>query len=172
MGYTLSVGQAYVDWSSDAVRVSTEPVASENAPGFGEYKGNTNFLDCSYGGWQRFCESLGIEKLMFRKNDNWEFTWNSKVMPVLIVEHPGCSPLVPAHLEFLRFCLDEYKTNHPDHIAAHPPLKDGVKKSNWNKPEDYVQDTRYDGDLCLAEWLVFWVDYTLKNCDKPVFVNS
>lgn len=80
------------------------------------------------------------------------------------------------HVEYLENKLKEYKKKFPTHIAQYPPLKEGVtplwEGSDMYRNEDLVEDPKYDGNLCRAEWLLYWLKWAVENCKNPVFVNS
>lgn len=174
MGYTLKVGEAAIDWTDDFVRVDCDTVEVDDAPAFGEPTDRSNERWPSYIGWHDACDALGIAEIMFGTDRS---KWEIEVRPgvfcsTLIADHPGAAPITPEHLSYIQTKVDAYKARHPDHIAKYPPLKAGVVPRELGNPQsDYVEDDRYDGNLCRAEWLVFWMRWALANCTKPVFVN-
>jgi hypothetical protein len=100
-----------------------------------------------YSQWSDICEDLGINELMRgTKDDRFELEWGGCIMPVLMPDHPGCAPIREDHLEYLRSKIDQYKEANP----------------GGGRPES----------LDAAEWMLFWIEWALKNCSKPVFVNS
>lgn len=97
------------------------------------------------------------------------------LMP-LLDSHPGVAVIGPQHVEYVRRKVEAYKVLHPDHIAQYPPPKPDAKPispgTDFYRQSDYVDDPRYDGNLCRAEWLIYWMSWAVENCDKPIFYNS
>jgi hypothetical protein len=108
-----------------------------------------------YGAWHEVCDALGIVFMMFNKRNGgsyWEFEYEGECAPVLIAEHPGASPITKTHLLVLENAVDNYRRKNPNAIAGYGDGKDTV--------------------LPRAEWLLYWVRWSLENCEKPVFVKS
>lgn len=174
MGYTLAIGQAKVDWTEDDVRIWVDLVSLDEAPAFGEPTDHENQRWPSYSTWSSFCRQLGITEVMMnsRNGGNDEPIVSGQYLSPLIHTHPGSTPVTKHHLEFIEMKLAEYKLKHPSHVAQYPPLKPGVKKGSFNRDQDFVDDPKYDPVMCRAEWLVFWLKWSLTNCSNPTFVNS
>ena len=175
MGYSLTIGNAVLDYDEDQVRVGAEIVRLDNAPAFGEPTDFESQRWPSYSSWAEFCRELGITDAMFGTRDKGkgELEYNGKYVSPLLECHPGATPITVTHVEFIEERLREYKEKHPTHIAQYAPLKPGVEDKGFFQPEeDYVDDPIYDGTLCRGEWLVFWLRWAIENCEKPVFVNT
>jgi hypothetical protein len=176
MGYTLRIGEAEIRWNVDSVDITVADVRLVDAPAHGDPTDFTNTRWPSYSSWIEFCRKLGIVELMFdeRYGVSGEFEWNGKHYPALLVHHPGCAPISAAHAEYLEAKVDAYKAQFPEHRAEYPPPKPDASPlvGNIYRENDYVDDPRYDGALCRAEWLLFWLRWALDNCQRPVFVNS
>lgn len=169
MGYTLTIGEAEIDYNEDSVRICAANVTLDEAPAFGEPTDNTNTRWPSYAGWSDAMKKLGLTDFMFAGKRGGgdgagSFEWNGKECSPLLIDHPGAELVTQAHLEYLEAKLAAYKAAHPDHVAAYPPLKPGIEKS--------FIDPRYDAALVRGEWLLFWMRWALKNCKQPVFTNS
>ena len=63
----------------------------------------------------------------------------------LLRNHPGCIPLSVKHKEIVDKAYKDFYEKY------------------W--PEENTWAVR-------LEWLKFWIDWALENCDKPVFYNS
>jgi hypothetical protein len=178
MGYTLTIGEAEIDYDDDRVRVSATDVTLDDAPAFGEPTDRMNTRWPSYSQWSNAMKDLGLTDLMFagKRGDGTgagSFEWGGKEYEPLMIDHPGAQPITEAHLAYAEEKIAAYKAAHPDHRAEYPPPKEGaVPICGMYRQEDVVQDPRYDGNLCRAEWLLFWMRWALKNCKQPVFVNS
>jgi hypothetical protein len=111
---------------------------------------------------------LGIDGLMFGGNEWYE---ESELTP-LIQRHPDHTPITNGHLNYIVEKLKQYKEKHPDHIAQYPPVLEGYEDKGLFTPEHHrSNDPKYDGVLCRAEWLVYWMKWAIENCERPVFVN-
>lgn len=177
MGYSLSIGEAVIDWSSDMVRIGVDRQRHDDAPAFGEPTDHTNSRWPSYSSWANFCEAVGITKPMLNSRNGGvdEFQVGDEWVYCLMPTHPGCAPITSTHLKLIEDAVAAYKKRHPDHIAKYPPPKPGAKPilgHDLYRDEDLVQDERYDGNLCRAEWLLYWMRWAVENCEKPVFVNT
>lgn len=176
MGYNLRIGEAIIDWSEDGVSIDAESVTLDSSPAFGEPTDHTNMRWPSYTSWAKFCRTIEIVDVMMNEKNggSGEVEVNGKWIQCLMPTHPGAAPITREHLTAIRESVDSYKKRHPDHFAKFPLPREGAVPvfSNNYREEDYVDDPRYDGELCRAEWLLFWVEWALDNCERPVFVNS
>jgi hypothetical protein len=174
MGYTLKIGEAVIEYNNEAVSIGCNTVKIDGAPAHGDPTDGTNEKWPSYDAWTSFCNQVGISHVMFNEHNG--FVRNGNYCFPLIQDHPGAAPITAAHLEEAEERLAAYKARFPGHIAQYPPLKEGaepmVKGTGLYSEASYVDDPKYDGNLCRAEWLVFWMRWALENCERPVFVNS
>jgi hypothetical protein len=188
MGYTITIGQADIEWDCDRVTIIAQSRYNDRAPAFGEPTDYTNSRWPSYSGWGNFCRALGLMDLFFGNQTGtlgiYEFVdgvldlgtspdgidpliWESAMdqvraklptIPTLMPEHPGTVPLLPTHLAYARSKVESYRLAHPNAIAKFPAEVDA--------------DPNHDGNLCRAEWLLYWMEWAINNCDKPIFYNS
>ena len=179
MGYTLTIGEAEIDYSEDSCRITASNVRLDDAPAHDEPTDYTNSRWPSYTGWSESMRALGLTDMMFagkRGDDDGagSFEWNGKEYQPLIIDHPGAEPVTQAHVEYVAAKLRDYKAAHPDHIAQYPPPREGAVPlfGKMYRQEDLSQDPRYDGNLVRGEWLLFWLRWAVANCKRPVFVNS
>lgn len=70
----------------------------------------------------------------------------------LIPEHPGYQSLTPFHQQKINTAYKVFKANHPE-------------------AELDIEKDEASGWLCRLEWLKYWVDWALENCENPVFCN-
>lgn len=176
MGYNLSIGEAYIEYDSDFVRVQAKFEKHSLAPAFGEPTDRTNERLPSYSSWSSAMCNLGLMDLMFDEYDGGSggFKYEGQWIYPLIQSHSGCAPITKNHVKIVEQKLNEYKEKHPDHIAQYPPVKKGAKPlfGDVYREEDYVDDPKCDVNLCRGEWLLYWLKWAVVNCEKPVFVNS
>lgn len=175
MGYTLKIGEANVIWEEHGVEVEVETCKHDAAPAFGEPTDGTNARWPSYTAWADFCRALEITDIMFdaRNGGSDECEVNGEYVIPLINNHPGHTPICSAHVQYIEAKVAAYKKIHPDHVAKYPPVKEGCEDKGWITPKESLEDDpRYDGMLCRAEWLVYWMRWALENCERPVFVNT
>ena len=173
MGYTLTIGNAEVDWNTESVRVYAPIVRQDDAPAYGEPTDHENQRWPSYRVWNDSINKLGIYELMFGDDDSGEVQIGDDYFPALMPSHPGAAPVVPEVVAEVERALNEYKLRNPGHIAQYAPLKDSVEEvpGKWYREEDYVDDPRYDDALCRGEWLLYWLKWAIANCERPVFCN-
>lgn len=157
MGYNLKIGEALYKVNEDGEdRVYVDEIDLPYAPAFGEPTDFTNARWPSYSSWFNAMDNLDMVDLMFNERNGG----NSVGICPLIQEHPGYTYITQDHLNYAKRKLCIYKMNHPDHIAEFPA-------------EEIINPNPiYDGNLCRAEWLIFWLDWAIKNCKNPVFVNT
>lgn len=178
MGYTLKIGEAFIDFDEDLVKVNCEPVRISSSPAFGELTDYTNQRCPSYSTWASAMKALGLVDVMFDERNGGAgfFSRNGVERYPLIQDHPGAAPVTIEHVEEVEERLAAYKAKHPDHIAQFPPLKPGAKPllpgSDVYADNAYSDNPRYDGHLCRGEWLAWWLRWAFDNCRQPVFVNS
>ena len=156
--------------------IHAERVTLDDAPAFGEPTDNTNARWPSYTSWADFCRELDIVDVMYAKGmtkgATGYFECGGKELYPLMPEHPGAGPITKGHLLYIEAAAARYIRLHPDHIAQYPPLKEGIEDTGYNLKSDYVDDPKYDGHLCRAEWLLYWLRWALENCEQPVFTNT
>ena len=153
MGYTLKIGNAVIATYDDSISIEVESVENNDAPAFGEPTDHTNSRWPSYSSWGNFCEALDLEEVMFG-DDNYFYVGDEQYTP-LIDEHPGHTRIMEVHYTFVESKVKEYKEKNPDNFAKYDE-----------------NDPLADGNLCRAEWLLYWMRWALDNCEAPVFTNS
>lgn len=158
MGYTLRIGELKTNIECYGLETlivnSAEPVEDENAPAFGEPTDNTNSRWPSYTAWHDAMRFLGLYELMYDKYTG------------LIRNHPGCVPLVKEHKEIIDKAYQEFYQKYPNCKAGYSPKineDDGIyEDKEWPIENNYA--TR-------LEWIKYWFDWSLENCECPVFYN-
>jgi hypothetical protein len=161
MGYNLKIGEAYVSSDEDGQRILVRDEELPHAPAFGEPTDYTNARWPSYTGWSNFCRNIGIAGIMFNTRNGGSDLFqlpDGSYVGCLMPEHPGVARITQKHLDYIKGKVEEYKYFFPEHIAEFPP-------------ED-TEDPRFDGNLCRAEWLIFWMEWAVLNCENPTFYNS
>lgn len=169
MGYTLMIGEAFVDvdlserWSRVKVKAEQDPAAPIGSGG----AVNRHCNECwpSYTAWSDFSRVAGLYSVFYAPrcpdcsyggpNHNkvchcggasvW---WKGK--HGLLSSHPGCIALEQQHLDAFESALEAW----PD--EPHPEFSVGGA--------DYVR--------LRLEWLVWWTRWALENCKYPSFANS
>lgn len=157
MGYTLRIGELEVEIETDEecprIGLSAKDVRHEKAPAYGEPTDFENQRWPSYGSWSDFCEFSGLYDLFFGKRGD-----------AIIASHPDCVPLTEKHRKEVNDAYEAFKTKYPNATPTYGdnqcPL--GIDKTN---PEE-------NGQMCRLEWLKYWVNWALDNCERPVFENN
>lgn len=146
MGYTLKIGEAAVeaDLSERWATCTVADARSDDAP-LGSTPAAEHSNECcpSYTAWHEFTRRTKLVSVFFPVDRH-------AVYDGLLSSHPGCAKLTQDHL----LAFKEALRNHvsPDPL---PPEAGGV-----------------DWDLRRLEWLVWWTDWALANCENPTFCNS
>jgi len=164
MGYNLIIGQSDISIDDEQVSMGASTVMLDNAPAYGEPTDYLNQRWPSYVAWGETMKALGLYDVMFNGVESGR--------KALISEHPGICLITKDHVEIVEAKIAAYKILHPTHFAKFPLLKADVPLSFFHTSDNYVDDPRYDGNLCRGEWLAFWLRWAFENCSKPVFVNS
>lgn len=150
MGYTLRIGEfeTVVDhkYRHASVTVRLEDGESIGAP-LNSTHDHSNRIMPSYSGWADFCERVGLADV-FLRGDAVLWTGESgETHGPLLWHHPGAAELTADHLVRFRAALDAYAP---------------VEQSGGGP----------DYDLRRLEWLVWWTEWSLENCEHPTFANS
>jgi hypothetical protein len=159
MGYTLRIGELKTrieyEGLESYITNDAEAVTDEKAPAFGEPTDHSNSRWPSYTSWYDAMRFVGLHDMMFNKETG------------LIRSHPDCVPLVKEHKEIIDKAYKEFYEKYPNCKAGYSPKineKEGVyEDAEWPSENNYA--TR-------LEWLKYWVDWALENCQYPVFYNS
>lgn len=154
MGYTLTIGNAYLqyDKAERSLTVECRNETLDNAPAFGEPTDGTNSRWPSYTSWADFSRFVGLYGLFFDKNN--------PECEILIDHHPGFVALSETHKEIIDEAYAAYYLKYPN---AKPGFKPDGFIGTW--PDENAHAAR-------LEWLKFWVDWALVNCEMPIFYNS
>jgi len=154
MGYNFTIGNAsvYYNQEDEYCKIEAESARSDNAPSFGEPTDCTNERWPSYSGWHNFCRVTNLHDLFFNEENG------------ILRDHPGCVPLSIRHKKEIDKSYKLFRSKYPNVVAEYSSkILNDIPDENW--PEE-------NGALCRLEWLKYWVDWALENCEKPVFENS
>jgi hypothetical protein len=158
MGYTLVIGELKTQVEKDGLDsyISHEAeIKNINfAPAFGEPTDYENQRWPSYTSWHDSMRFVGLYDFMFNKENG------------LIRSHPDCIPLTIEHKEIIDKAYKDFYSKYPNCKAGYSPkVKEDPFAEDYNWPKENGYATR-------LEWLKFWVDWSLENCENPVFYNS
>ena len=167
MGYTLTIGEAYLDYDNDEsspyCRVCAKGVTHDDAPAFGEPTDHSNSRWPSYSGWHDFAGYSGLYSLFFGKEHKDGYLVRDDA---LLVEHPGAVPLAEQHRREINAALERWKTLYPHAVPTYGNID--PKKFNDTDPDNPEENWK----MTRLVWLHYWVNWALDNCDRPVFANS
>lgn len=158
MGYNLDIGELEVEFEQDDCYISltAKSESRDDAPAYGEPTDNSNSRWPSYTSWHNSMEFVGLKDLFFDEDSEYS----------LLTQHPGCVPLNKHHKKVIDRAYEDFMEKYPDVVAGYSPkTKDNIMAEDPDWPEE-------NGALVRLEWLKYWVDWALKNCEKPVFANS
>lgn len=167
MGYTITIGQAVVDYNDDFVYIDAQNATHPDAPAHCPFTENSNCRSPGYSAWSKFCEAAGITTLFY--GGGWQYPGYAPCPDgfhrdtCLLNDHPGAQPISQADADYVSAKLVEYRRKHPD---AEPGFWDWGAHTNWREV-----DNGKDPTLARLMWLDFWMRWAVENCDKPVVAN-
>lgn len=163
MGYNITIGEAELETETEeelyctwTVNLHSEP----NAPVFegDDTTGNTNMRSPSYSQWTDFCKKNGLYDLFYNEDYG------------LMREHPGCFLLKQKHLDTLKKALEKL-----EEVDKRPAGLDERYIHSYSCEEGYVKipdsEETHSYDKVRLIWLIWWVDWALKNCKQPAIKN-
>ena len=146
MGYTVKIGELKVEVEMDGLDSYIDFDVEDQE---GRKEPFLNAGDLGDGSNSRF-PSYGNWKAVCEKAGMLDFMFGAHVG--VMRSHPGQVPLSTEHKDLINKIYKNFREEYPD---AHP---------------------HYDGDdACAAmvrlEWVRYWVNWAVDNCEKPVFCN-
>lgn len=159
MGYSIYIGNAVLEEydldDTDGVYSPHYVVHGMTHPDAPEFPndsmtGKSNSRHPSYTGWSEFVNQFGIRDL-FGGNERSCFH-----------AHPGCMRITENDLQIVRNRIAEWKLTHNKPPGFDPGLFPDEKEGEVGQ-FDYI--------LARALWLEWWMDYALKNCERPAIYN-
>lgn len=159
MGYNLIIGEAKIDYNitdleEPYIDIYADIIKNKNAPAYGEPTDYTSARWPSYTSWHNFTKFVKLEDLFY----------GEERYDKLLKDHPGCSVITKKHKQEIDEAYKNFKIKYPNSIATYGDVKD-IFEEDKNNPEENCW-------LCRLEWLKYWVDYVLENCERPVLINS
>lgn len=167
MSFDIYIGEAVInnltDNYSNELDVCFE-VKGTSLPDAPNFRGDTmtrngNSRHPGYSQWSDFLQGVGLYDLFFNKEDG------------LMRKHPGCFKLNESHLKEVKEALKSYKEKNPNKNPGLCECESCAKKHHLFKGDGLPHDDSLDYPLARLEWLVFWMDWTLKNCTIPAIFN-
>ena len=168
MGYNIYIGNAQLESSwpknedDDAPKAEWEvvPVLMSEAPYFSD-SGRGNGRDPSYSAWADFCRDVGLYAWMLDRHEG------------KMGNHPGCAPLFPSDAEMLTKKLEEYRQQHPNEEATFCECSACDPFGHTRLIENNTpHNTNASGTLVRLTWLTWWVNWAVKNCERPAIHNT
>ncbi len=162
MGYTITIGNAVPVHSKDDGELyaswNVDGEAHEGAPVFPNdtMTGNSNQRHPSYSAWTDSMRALGLHDLFFAE-------WEGLFRP-----HPGCKMLTPEIAQIITDAVAAYRSTatKPAGCGGFPVFD--KERETWVAPDDGV----YDDVLMRGEWLAYWVNWAVANCETPAIQNT
>lgn len=156
MGYNLAIGEGYLayDKSDNYLRVEVRSEHLDNAPAFGEPTDYTNQRWPSYTAWADFLRFTNLYEIILDKDNDL----------CLMPSHPGFAAISEEHKAVIDEAYEAFYIKYPNCKAGYSP-----------KQTDFVEDPEWPRENTYAvrlEWLKFWIDWSLENCEIPTFYNS
>jgi len=155
MGYTIGIGELETVTESDGYKYKhVKTVTLDNAPAYGEPTDYTNKRWPSYSSWSNAMDFIGLTDLMFNDKNG------------LMRRHPSVYRLRKKHKVAIDKAYKEFYEKYPNAKAGYSPK---VMADPFAEDKDWPAENEWAVRL---EWLKFWVDWALENCEKPTFYNS
>ena len=159
MSYDIHIGEADVEGCLEDdeywARVTVVGKSDENAPCFAGdgMTGNGNSRHPGYRQWADFCRRNGLYELFYAE-------WEGLLKP-----HPGCKPLKKEHLEKVKESLKKL-----EETDKRPPGLDPryIEDSFAEIP---AGEETHSYDKVRLIWMVWWMEWALKNCEHPAVAN-
>lgn len=157
MSYNIKIGEPYVsiDKDDNIVTIEVEEVKLECAPAIGESTDYINQQRSGYSAWSETTRFIGLYDLFFDENSG------------LMKDHPGIMPLNVNHKKKIDFAYEKFYEKYPN---AKPGFSPKIHCSkNIFEDADWPDENVY---AVWLEWLKFWINWALTNCENPVFKNG
>lgn len=156
MGYTLIIGEPsiYINKEENHLSIDVKIEKHDQAPAYGEPTDHENQRWPSYISWRKFCLFVGLQELFYDEDYG------------LMRSHPGEMLLLNTHKNQIDLALEKFKKQYPNVVAGYSPKidpKKGIYEDKAWPPENSY--------MVRLEWLKYWIDWALENCDQPIFKN-
>ena len=101
------------------------------------------------------------------------FAHNSSAWDISIRERHSF-PVTFRHKKLIDVIYRQFKQKYPKAIASYSPKINSFDSSipygkRIHEDSDWPEENNW---FCRLEWLKYWVDWALNNCEKPVIYNS
>jgi hypothetical protein len=167
MGYTLTIGEAILEYNEDFVTVGADHATHPDAPQHCPFTKDGNSRSPGYSAWSNFCKSADITPLFY--GGGWQYPGYAPCPDdfhretCLLNEHPGAMPISTADADYVSAKLAAYQEKNPD---AEPGFWDFGEHTGWREV-----DNGKDPTLARLVWLDFWMRWAVEKCSRPVFAN-
>lgn len=143
MGYNFTIGNAYISKCDESISIEARAIRESSAPSAGTRILSVSSVSVGYGEWDSFCRNTRTTKLFYGDGYvNGRLEWATDF-----------------HRE------EPYLYRHPGAALIIPADLDFIRQSMRGLN---ISESEYS----YLQWLEFWMDYALTNCEHPVFVNS
>jgi hypothetical protein len=140
-------------WEVGQTNIDEAPAFPNDAP----WSLHGNQRSPGYGVWADFAKEVGLAHLF--NHDHRDEDGH------LLRQHPGIAPLYPYHVEEIRKARDSYRLEHPEatprFCASQPNSFDAIDEPHSGE----------NAQLARLEWLLWWCEWAVKNCEHPAFMN-
>ncbi|MGL5718592.1 MAG: hypothetical protein ACRCX2_36650 [Paraclostridium sp.] len=169
MGWYIDIGELKVyeekdDDGSVLRSFGAEQTTHKDAPylGFGDVSYDTNSRHPSYAGFGQFVTDVGLRDFFYE-----EIMGNRS--------NSFYTELEENHLETIRKAIDNYLDVYPDapdKIPSKDKEPEGFRNKSWEDRDAITDSMDFDWNYGKLKWYEFWIDWALRNCDKPVIAFS
>lgn len=172
MGYTITIGEARLNYSAEDLylTIEAEDTTHPDAPDFDKYTGKGNARSPSYSGWTSFCHEAALFELFYGRG--WDpdarqyriCTEGFHRERPLMDEHPGHAVLCQGDLDLVR---EARKRREASNGGKPPGFFEFSAETKWQEV-----DNGNDPILARLVWLEFWIEWALQNCKIPILQNT
>lgn len=157
MAYNIYIGNAVPVEQDGEWSVRVENATRHDAPAFpfDGMTGHSNRRSPGYTQWSDFCDAAGLSDLFFNEDAG------------LMREHPGCTALRPEHLAAVRAARVEWGITHPAAVPGWDWSPHAIKAEG---ADDGIRGR--DGVMARLVWLEWWMEWALRECERPALFNS
>lgn len=149
MGMSITIGNAQpvtqrdgervFEWTIDDVTVATAPTWEDQDPA----RFQANWMCNGYGEWEAFVVAVGLLDLLtqngLKRGVQGDLCSPDQLTPV---------PLLPRHVATIQQAVARWRRKHPDAVGRYGT-------------------TQVDGWTARLEWLLWWSEWALANCEHP-----
>ena len=172
MGYTIAVGDAYMNYNKEDMRIHIDikKVENSNAP---DDDGHYNDIRPQFDVWLNFCKFMNLEEYFYgdssRKDGVYdELFYNRFKREESFIGHCDHRERVTLITQLDVDYIDETFLNFRDaYPTSIPKFTEDESKPYWRDEEQPITMDVINAHHVRLLWLGFWFKWAIKNCEHP-----